>query len=74
MIPRVQYICNGTVWESLVKISLLKNPSLKLYVLNNDDGCVIIQKTGSVDYKLPQPLNMSWKYFKTHKENFYNII
>lgn len=74
MIPRVQYIWNGTVWKSLVKISLLKNPNLKLYVLNTDDGCGIIQKIGSVDYKLPPPLNMSWKYFNTHKEKFYYII
>lgn len=73
-VPRQQPIWNGTVWKSFVKMNLLKNPGLKLYVLNTDWGCGIIQKKGEVDYPLPEPLEMSWEHFSENKETLYNIV
>lgn len=72
--PRIQGTWNGDVWKSLVKMSLIKHPNLKVSVINLDWGCGIIQKFGTVEYNKPNLLNMPWSFFDKYKFDLVNII
>ena len=72
MVPRIRDSWNGDCWKAWVKIRST-NPNLKMFVVDTDFGCGVIQK-GSQELLDLNNLDLTYKNFKKHKIEWLNLI
>jgi hypothetical protein len=72
LVPRIRKLWNGDCWKAWVKVRST-NPNLKMFVVNTDFGCGVIQK-GSQELLDLNNLDLTYKNFKKHKKEWLNLI
>lgn len=73
LVPQQQKVWNGNVWKAFVRYRCTRN-DLKMYVVNTDHGCGIIQRGNQEAYGVSQDKCLNWDYFKNHKKEMLNLI
>lgn len=75
IVPRCCDEWTGDVWKSIIKLRI-KNKKIKLFTIDSDYGCCIIQKSKNED-KLKIDFNeqtLTWEFFQKNKYQLLNII
>jgi SAM-dependent methyltransferase len=72
IVPRVQKQWNGDCWKAWVKIRA-NNPNLKMYVVDTDSGCGVIQRGSQKLVKLGDQ-KLTYANFVKNKKHWLNLI
>lgn len=71
-VPRVQNQWTGDCWKAWVKLRST-NPNVKMFVVNTDKGCGVIQK-GSQELLDLNNLDLTYENLNKHRKEWLNLI
>ena len=70
--PRCQWIWNGDVWKAIAELRINRS-DLKIWTIDDDFGCGIIQR-GESDTYVPKGDWNLWEYYNEHKYVMLNVV
>ena len=71
-VPRTQVMWTGDCWKAWVKVRST-NPNVKMFVVNTDYGCGVIQK-GSQELLDLNSLDLTYENLNEHRKEWLNLI
>lgn len=71
IVPRSQGLWTGDVWKAWVRLRATR-PSLKMYVIDADEGCGLIRRGRQDTIRLPESL--SYELLDKHRKKWLNLI
>lgn len=71
-VPRTQVAWTGDCWKAWVKLRST-NPNVKMFVVNTDQGCGVIQK-GSQELLDLNSLDLTYENLNKHRKEWLNLI